>query len=118
MHRRCTTHHTPHTTHHTPRATRHASRTRDQAPALAPRPGPRPKCSCAEGCRRAGILTIAVLTVGRGVAELGQKWTAIAKRLPGRAPSAVRYRWYRLAEARPALTLATALAQSKPRPQP
>ena len=56
---------------------------------------------CAQGCRRAGILTIAVLTVGRGVAELGQKWRAIAGRLPGRSDDAVRSRWKRLAKAGP-----------------
>ena len=56
---------------------------------------------CAQGCRRAGILTIAVLTVGRGVAELGQKWRAIAGRLPGRSDDAVRSRWKRLAKAHP-----------------
>ena len=47
------------------------------------------------------ILTLAVLTVGRGVAELGQKWRAIAGRLPGRSDDAVRNRWKRLAKARP-----------------
>ena len=56
---------------------------------------------CAQRCRRAGILTIAVLTVGRGVAELGQKWRAIAGRLPGRSDDAVRSRWKRLAKAGP-----------------
>ena len=47
------------------------------------------------------ILTLAVLTVGRGVAELGQKWRAIAGRLPGRSDDAVRNRWKRLAKACP-----------------
>eukprot|EP00964_Phaeocystis_antarctica_P048903 scaffold28326_cov63-Phaeocystis_antarctica.AAC.4 len=56
---------------------------------------------CAQGCCRAGILTIAVLTVGRGVAELGQKWRAIAGRLPCRSDDAVRSRWKRLAKAGP-----------------
>ena len=39
--------------------------------------------------------------MGRGVAELGQKWRAIAGRLPGRSDDAVRSRWKRLAKARP-----------------
>ena len=39
--------------------------------------------------------------VGRGVAELGQKWRAIAGRLPGRSDDAVRSRWKRLAKAHP-----------------
>ena len=39
--------------------------------------------------------------VGRGVAELGQKWRAVAGRLPGRSDDAVRSRWKRLAKARP-----------------
>ena len=37
----------------------------------------------------------------RGVAELGQKWRAIAGRLPGRSDDAVRSRWKRLAKAGP-----------------
>ena len=44
---------------------------------------------------------MALLIVGRGVAELGQKWRAIAGRLPGRSDDAVRNRWKRLAKARP-----------------
>ena len=44
---------------------------------------------------------MAVLTVRRGVAELGPKWRAIAGRLPGRSDDAVRNRWKRLAKARP-----------------
>ena len=47
------------------------------------------------------MLTMAVLIVGRGVAELGQKWRTIAGRLPGRSDDAVRNRWKRLAKARP-----------------
>ena len=39
--------------------------------------------------------------VGRGVAELGQKWRSIAGRLPGHSDDAVRSRWKRLAKARP-----------------
>tara|TARA_B100000795_G_scaffold147692_1_gene110649 strand:- start:205 stop:489 length:285 start_codon:yes stop_codon:yes gene_type:complete len=39
--------------------------------------------------------------VSRGVAELGQKWRAIAGRLPGRSDDAVRSRWKRLAKAGP-----------------
>ena len=39
--------------------------------------------------------------MGRGVTELGQKWRAIAGRLPGRSDDAVRSRWKRLAKARP-----------------
>ena len=39
--------------------------------------------------------------VSRGVAELGQKWRAIAGRLPGRSDDAVRSRWKRLAKAPP-----------------
>ena len=41
--------------------------------------------------------------VGRGVAELGQKWRAIAGRLPGRSDDAVRSRWKRLAKAPPSM---------------
>ena len=37
----------------------------------------------------------------RGVAELGQKWRAVAGRLPGRSDDAVRSRWKRLAKAPP-----------------
>eukprot|EP00964_Phaeocystis_antarctica_P006513 scaffold3526_cov77-Phaeocystis_antarctica.AAC.1 len=36
-----------------------------------------------------------------GVAELGQKWRAIAGRLPSRSDDAVRSRWKRLAKAGP-----------------
>ena len=39
--------------------------------------------------------------MGRGVAELGQKWRTIAGRLPGRSDDAVRSRWKRLAKAGP-----------------
>ena len=39
--------------------------------------------------------------MGRGVAELGQKWRAIAGRLSGRSDDAVRSRWKRLAKAGP-----------------
>ena len=39
--------------------------------------------------------------MSRGVAELGQKWRAIAGRLPGRSDDAVRSRWKRLAKAGP-----------------
>ena len=39
--------------------------------------------------------------MSRGVAELGQKWRAIAGRLPGRSDDAVRSRWKRLAKALP-----------------
>ena len=53
------------------------------------------------GCRRAGYLLWPYLLWGRGVAELGQKWRAIAGRLPGRSDDAVRNRWKRLAKARP-----------------
>ena len=44
---------------------------------------------------------MALLIVGRGVAELGQKWRAIAGRLSGRSDDAVRSRWKRLAKAGP-----------------